>query len=306
MLIGDIGGKWCYEIYNVKEISLNHFACNQGNSHPVKWSEPSLDDFTEKVSVFRELVTSSGLLKGVIVLSSSALFPSLTHFELVNTLLSKAFTYAKKEEVYVAGYWHDDGGFITVTPEFLAKASGNLLYSGALAGTVASHGMEPFGTLAKLGVEHEITLRGILEALQTFGEPNVHPRTEVDLGYAKHFFTRISLQLSKSSSLSEILSALTPTPALACYPLNLRDKWLRRGSNVLSENSLWGGGLVVENGINDWLSVALIRGVEWRKTPKGFFVTVRAGAGYVKESDPESEWREINHKINSIKKIFYG
>ncbi len=39
---------------------------------------------------------------------------------------------------------------------------------------------------------------------------------------------------------------------------------------------------------------------------RGDELSLRAGAGIVADSDPESEWEEINHKLAAMKSAVFG
>ncbi len=114
----------------------------------------------------------------------------------------------------------------------------------------------------------------------------------------QHLITRISAELNSKENLFELIDSLFPTPAVCGVPKELTKELIRKFEP--HDRGLYSGlvGVMDFNG-NCELAVS-IRSALVRENK----VTAFAGAGLVKNSDPNEEFLETNLKLNTILSLF--
>lgn len=114
----------------------------------------------------------------------------------------------------------------------------------------------------------------------------------------QHLLTKISAELNSGTEIFELIDSLFPTPAVCGVP---KSKALDAIKNLEYHDRGLYSGLV---GVFDFsgnceLAVSIRSAVV-----KDMQVTAFAGAGLVKNSDPEEEFQETNLKLNTILSLF--
>ncbi|MDZ7773436.1 MAG: isochorismate synthase [Balneolaceae bacterium] len=194
--------------------------------------------------------------------------------------------------------------FLGCTPERLASFQNRRLLTEALAGSIrrggtasedALYGKELLAS-AKNREEHNLVVRDIRDRLQPYiaqienhGEPRVKKLSNV-----QHLYTPITARLEEEADPLTLVGAMHPTPAVGGYPWSAAAPWIRRLENFdrgwyagpLGWLNLDGGGEFVVG-----IRSALVG-------PEG--VSLFAGCGIVRDSDPETEWEETNLKLEPM------
>ena len=202
---------------------------------------------------------------------------------------------------YIFAFEHGDNCFLGATPERLVQVKGEKLLSTCLAGT------SPRGkTIAedekiahalfndpKNREEHDYVVQMIKKSIEKYceninipDEPVVFP-----LRNLQHLYTPVTARLKKEYTVFDIVKKLHPTPALGGVP---RDKALA----FIRENELldrgWYGAPIgwLDSQANSEFAVALRSGLVQNDE-----VSLFAGCGVMRDSDPEMEYEETNVKF---------
>ena len=193
--------------------------------------------------------------------------------------------------------------FVGASPERLFRRRGRHVASEAVAGT------RPRGTSAAADArlleellgsdkerrEHGHVRRRVGEALAALSETvreDARP-SELKLARGRHLYSGFRGLLREGVGTLNVLRALHPTPAVGGYP----DEAARRAIERLEGfDRGWYAGPVGWMGPGEAEFAVAIRSglVEADR------LTLFSGAGIVRGSEPEAEWREIEHKISDF------
>jgi isochorismate synthase len=188
-----------------------------------------------------------------------------------------------------------DRWFVGATPELLVERRAGRIDSLALAATRPQDPRhEPWLPSAKEQHEHELVVAGIARDLAplcddlTIGaQPVARPA-----GGIVHLATPIHGR--SSLDLVSLVAALHPTPALAGAPRDAACRWLARHEGF--DRGLYAGPVGWLGGDGDGLFVAAIRSALITARSARLF----AGAGIVRGSVPDDEWRETQAKLATL------
>ena len=189
--------------------------------------------------------------------------------------------------------------FLGASPERLYKRYGRFVLSEALAGT-KSKNAKPEALLhsEKDRHEHHLVVQAINQQLKPLcRELDFAPIPEVlTLSNGHHLNTKFQGHLKDGIKDEDILQSLHPTPAVAGTPSEIALQTIRK---LEPFGRGWYAGPLGYVGL-DWAEfvVGIRSGLV-----KGKELSVFAGAGIVKGSEPEAEWQEIEHKISNFIKI---
>lgn len=202
---------------------------------------------------------------------------------------------------YVFAFEHDDNCFIGATPERLVYIENDKLLSTCLAGT-APRGktQEEDEQIAKNlfqdpknREEHDYVVQMIKNSIENYceditipSEPIVYP-----LRNLQHLYTPVTAKLKGNGSVFDIIEKLHPTPALGGVP---REKAL---AFIRKEESLdrgWYGAPIgwLDSNHNSEFAVAIRSGLVQKDE-----VSLFAGCGVMRDSDPEMEYEETGVKF---------
>jgi menaquinone-specific isochorismate synthase len=194
-----------------------------------------------------------------------------------------------------------DRGLVGATPERLFSLHDGFLETMALAGTAPIERAEPFATNPKEIREHELVADYLMATLADLGEVERHPREILPLGSLVHFRSDLRVALhGQPPSVDDLITRLHPTPALGVLPRdsgNLR--LLADCRRRLGTPRRFGAPFGVRLG-KAFHGVVGIRHICWR----GDEVLLPSGCGFIAESDPAREWRELALKRESVKRMF--
>jgi len=195
----------------------------------------------------------------------------------------------------------DGATLLGATPETLCRLEGRLLESEAIAGCAPRPSEAPLSPSDKEAREHRAVVEGIEQALQPLcAELLVDPTPGVlGLPHLRHLRTQIRGRLRPEVSLSRLVCALHPTPAVGGVP---RD----RAMQFLAENECldrgWYAAPIGWVGDNTAELAVAIRSALIRGRQGDLFV----GAGVVAGSTCEGEWLETEAKSLTLLEALGG
>jgi len=201
----------------------------------------------------------------------------------------------------------DSLAFIGATPERLYQRHKRTIRSEAIAGT-RPRGMSKDADKA-LGEqllrsekdlrEHQYVATHVEKRLRRLCETGIHKGdlSLLQLATVQHLITHFDGMLVSDVSDADILAAMHPTPAVAGYPV---DRAVKRIDELEPFDRGWYTGPVGWIGYDAAeFAVAIRSGLV-----AGDKLHLFAGAGIVKGSTAESEWREIENKLSGFTKVF--
>jgi menaquinone-specific isochorismate synthase len=199
-----------------------------------------------------------------------------------------------------------DGTFLGASPELLMARHGEHLFCHPLAGTIARGqtaraDADAQGQLAgssKDRAEHRFVVESISAALEPLCDELTVPAAPSLVAFRSvaHLGTRIEGHLRTPVSVLRLVELVHPTPAVGGTPLDLALATIAAGEP--DARGFWAGpvGWVDAKGDGEWMIG--IRSA--RLHPDATAVTLRAGAGIVADSDPESEAAETDVKLTTV------
>lgn len=211
---------------------------------------------------------------------------------------------------YIFAFEQDNDCFVGATPERLVKLEQEQLLSTCLAGTAprgktAVEDQEIGNTLLhdpKNRGEHDFVVQMIKQALKRYGLDIEMPDKPVlyPLKNLQHLYTPVTATLKQGYSIFDVVEALHPTPALGGVP---REKSLAfiREHEVMERG--WYGAPIgwLDSNRNGEFAVAIRSGLV-----QGDEVSLFAGCGVMKDSDPEEEYKETSIKFAPMLSVFGG
>lgn len=192
--------------------------------------------------------------------------------------------------------WKGAAAFLGATPELLISRRGPRVLSEALAGSTERGDAERMLRSTKEREEHQIVVRGVLDALSPFCETlesSKEPRVR-ELPNVLHMQTQIEGDLAESTHVLSLVEALQPTPAVGGVPAEKAIRWIAEHEQLPRG---WFGAPVgwVDAGGDGEFVVALRCGL--LRYCKAW---VYAGAGIMADSDPEAEYAETELKMQAL------
>jgi menaquinone-specific isochorismate synthase len=196
-------------------------------------------------------------------------------------------------------------GFLGASPELLVSRSGDVVRAQPMAGT-APRGGDP-ATDARLGAallasptyrhEHQITIDMVHDTLLPWcsyldyeAEPSV-----VGVANVQHLATLVEGRLSQPTpSVLELVTALHPTPAVSGWPRDLANTWIN--ANEGFDRGRYAGAVGWVDGAGNGTWAVSIRCAD----VQGATARVCAGNGIVADSDPATELRETQAKLQAM------
>jgi len=209
----------------------------------------------------------------------------------------------ERETVFL---WHrpGQGTFLARTPEMLIEDGGDSIRVDALAGT-ALHANTLTRSEKDLR-EHACVCRDIHCVLA----PLTRELTQTAVGAVRfahvfHLYSRFAGRLLPSVGISNLVGALHPTPAVGALPREALKQALSRHEAgdrgyYAAPIGVWdpdAKGPARRGSVAVALRCALVRDAR---------VTVFGGAGIVRGSDPQGEWRETAEKMRPLEKAWSG
>ena len=194
-------------------------------------------------------------------------------------------------------FTHETGCWIGASPEILIDhKSGEQVFS-----TMALAGTRPIPKTsaqwdAKNVEEHDYVTNYIYNILSSLGlNVTIHPVENLKFGNIEHLCHRITSTFNNLSFL-EILSKLSPTPALAGYPIRTALEDIRRHEK--HPRYCYGGYIALKNE-SGFRAYVNFRGAHFDKET----YCIYSGGGITAESNALAEWDEAESKIFKLKQI---
>ncbi|HEX5632062.1 MAG TPA: isochorismate synthase, partial [Gemmatimonadales bacterium] len=182
------------------------------------------------------------------------------------------------------------------TPEVLARVSGGVLHTQAVAGTGAPDRLLHSD---KDRHEHQVVVDDITATLAQAGidaGAASSPRVE-RYGELAHLVTPIEAQLPPGMGVLDVVALLHPTAALCGAPRHRARAWLRKHEPI--ERGWYGGPLGWADSRGDGAFVVALRCARFSADRRT--VTCYGGAGIVAASRPEDERAETAAKMRAVK-----
>lgn len=195
-----------------------------------------------------------------------------------------------------------DGAFFGPSPERLLRKRGELVETEALAGSVPrGETPEADDELArelfadeKLQHEQGLVVAAILDALEPLGAVTAGEQTVRKLANIQHLHTPIELETRDDEHILDVVETLHPTPAVGGVP---RESSMQTIRAVEPFDRGWYAAPVgwFDAAGDGEFAVGIRSGVAADQSVRLF-----AGGGIVSDSDPASEWDEVQHKYRPI------
>lgn len=217
-------------------------------------------------------------------------FDPIAFFEKLTEVYPNAFVYLS--------YTPASGWWIGASPETLITSKEQQYTSIALAGTLPPNANRNF-TPKERDEQHWVEL--FIEAqLNEQGLPFQKNGPEpYAAGQLTHLKTSYIFGSDKNQEqIFELLKKLNPTPAVAGLPKDKAIAFIEQEEGY--DRQFYAGFIGVKQRSNLQLFVNL-RCLHWHQNT----ITLFAGAGITADSDPESEWEETQHKMNTLKKFLF-
>lgn len=257
------------------------------------FSTPNIKDFQNDFQQIQQKIQRGEIEKAVpVVFSKSKKVPSLLQrARWVLSLLDQPL------QLYIYGIWSENEGVLGASPELLFEVQGPKIKSMALAGTCPrSEATERQSLLRdpKELHEHQIVIKDIEQRLSKWGYVQKGETQILELPTLMHLQTHLEV-LTQAPLMDELIQHLHPTPALGVSPRNYGLKWMAQLSSQ-KERGYFGAPITFKINSDKIYSVVAIRNIMWR--PEGSWVG--SGCGVVGRSDLNQEFKELEHKINSV------
>ena len=195
------------------------------------------------------------------------------------------------------GFWFEEEGLLGATPELLLRQlSTRNFATAAVAGTRTREEEPSLLERPKDLIEHQLVIRDIEQALKRWGTVERTPTREVESATLIHL--RTDLGVTSEHSFMELVQVLHPTAALGAFPREAGLRWLEKWPES-QERGAFGAPFGYFNEYGQGTAWVAIRNIQWNKEG----LRLGSGCGVVERSDLEIEWKELELKRLSVKKI---
>jgi len=226
----------------------------------------------------------------------------------IGTLLKKLMD--TQTNSYIFAIEHDGHCFIGATPERLVQVNNKELLSTCLAGT-APRGKtkkedkkigQTLMNDQKNREEHAYVVHMIKDSITPYCDSIDIPEQPIlyPLKNLQHLYTPVTATLKESFTVFDIIEKLHPTPALGGVPRKESLSFIRE--HELLDRGWYGSpiGWLDSNGNSEFV-VAIRSGLV-----KGNQVSLFAGCGVMRDSDPQMEYDETNIKFLPMLHVLEG
>ena len=249
-------------------------------------------DFVNSVNQFKKIQENRPELKKIVL--SAVKSKAAAGFDPVKTFRDLSEAYPRSFILFffsrVTGCW------IGASPEPLIRKKGDRITLAAMAGTQPVQGLRAWNP--KEVSEFDYVDRFITELIERHGLEDTKARkTETfRFGPVAHLFKNYICKVRPDFSLSGFVEDLHPTPAVCGTPRPQARELI--GQLEKHRRGYYTGHFGL---ISDELTLLHVnlRSVKWNDEKLYFF----AGAGIIRESDPEKEWEEIFQKMHSVEMV---
>lgn len=276
-----------FEGFSPKTILGNVQEFDGNISHNSNENNSQSTDKTNYISSLNRLISNLEENQKTVVSRTKQLTTDCTPEEIIeelNQLFPNAFIYFLSTKEY--------GSWFGASPENLLAWEENKFSTYSLAGTKTTN----TEWTSKEFTEQEIVTEYITQQLSTVGVtiPNISQPETITAANIQHLKTVLNWE---GKELPEIyLKLLHPTPAVCGYPLEKAQKFIQE--NEEHNRELYTGFLGYSNKKQGRIYVNLRCGKFTNKS-----ITLFAGGGITKDSNPENEWQETENKLSLLCKI---
>lgn len=260
----------------------------------VVWEQAERAPFETVFAEIMRLIRQRTLAKAVVVTRVEGAMPEQWQENRLRAVLQGvASLYAPGLLFY--GYQIGERGCVGLTPETLFHRCGNGVESLALAGTAPHSEDVSLSSNPKELSEHAFVRRDIAERLSPFGTVEVGSLSVQPFGHVFHLHSPICLTLNRPATFTDLVSALHPTAALGTYPRSPEGAVFLHFQETYVPRGLHGAPFGVEWEERDGTrakALVAIRNLQW----EGNRIIAVSGAGVVRESSADNEWRECQLK----------
>ncbi|WP_415900908.1 isochorismate synthase [Neptuniibacter sp. QD48_11] len=198
------------------------------------------------------------------------------------------------------------------SPERLYKREGQQLSTESLAGTVGrGDDLVSDGQLSqqllnesRFKNEHGLVSQFLQQQLEgVCSSLDFEPTQVMKLEKVQHLYQKVTAELNCKINDAELINLLHPTPAVSGYPRNAALNFLSSNESLARGWYSGGIGIVSFSDEREFVDLAVvIRSALLENNRLHCF----SGVGLVDGSDSESEWQELDSKINSLLDVVYG
>ncbi len=311
-------------IHDSRKDQLTYFSCGEDRSSRLKdylqatagKTEEELDPF-QLDSDFEKEQFKNAVSRAREYVHSGDIYQSVLSRELKGKFKGDPLTaYGRLREINPSPYmYHLKFGkdrIIGSSPEKLASVRGDEITTYPIAGT------RPLGDTKaekeklaedllsdeKERAEHNMLLdlaRNDVGRVARYGSVSVPEYMNVrEFSHVQHLVSKVTGKLKENKTASEVFGSLFPAGTVSGAPKI-------RAMEIIDELELtprgpYAGAVGYLSFSGDMDSCITIRSLFTR----GDELSLRAGAGIVADSNPESEWEEINHKLAAMKSAVFG
>lgn len=217
-------------------------------------------------------------------------FNPILFFEQLESSYPSAFVYC----VYTptSEWW------VGASPETFVASQNKVFTTMALAGTLPPNTASNF-TGKEIEEQHLVELfieQQLKEAGISFQKTDAAPFSTGHLTHLKTSYLFGSNQNTKQ--IYELIAKLNPTPAVAGLPQEKAIDFISKHENL---NRSFYSGFIGLKQVNNLQLFVNLRCLQWDKE----VVTLYAGAGITADSNPDNEWEETQHKMNTLEKFLF-
>ena len=188
------------------------------------------------------------------------------------------------------------GSWIGASPELLIERKGNYWQSVALAGT-RPRGSDSDWDLKNI-TEQKVVSDYIDDLFSRYGlEVAETQKMTVTAGPVEHIKTIFKAHGNPQGGAFELVSELSPTPALCGYPKQEAVKIIKMWEG--ESRRLYGGFVGWYETFDSFSLYVNLRSALLNSTE----ILLYAGGGILKESDPDAEWEETERKLNTLRNL---
>ena len=258
--------------------------------------------FYEKFSIIKRYIQESEIEKAII---SNIISYSYKGFFLLDKFLLKLKDLYPKCTIFLYDY-PDKGKYLGASPEKVLDVNNNNLKIDALAGSVnrTNNKSDDISNTKfilknkKINEEHDIVVKGIVDNLNKIKiKANLSEKNVVILKNILHLKTLITAKITNKNTIMNLLDLLSPTPALSGYP---KDNAMNIINDIEDYDRGWYSGSI--GWINNNLDCDFFAGLRSMFIDKNKLY-IYGGAGIIKDSVKDEEWKEILYKINVIEEL---
>jgi len=266
-------------------------------SHPTRIDYPNKTEWTHQIHHIQDKIKNNHYKKLVLARKTALHFPEKLDSTQILNALQQHQDLDNQYQFLIQANPHNT--FMGISPERLFRRKGAELFTEALAGTQKSTLTSKLTDNATATEEHIWVVKMIEEVMAKLCIPHseILSQTRVlKLPHVQHLYRPFRATLKPNITDATLLNTLYPTPAVAGYPV---DKALDAISALNHFDRGWYSGLV-----GTWskdevhLAVAIRSGL---LSQKDFYLYV--GAGIVDAADPDTEWKELEDKINAYLEV---